>query len=72
MNNKEIELVTEDFLKTDTYNLVPGGYSKCSHALIGKPSWNKGAQKFSEESKKKMSISASKPKSTGIIYLRAS
>jgi len=67
MNQKEIELVSESYIKReDTYNIVIGGNSGIGKNNKGKTPWNKGVTgviKYSEESKQKMSNSAKKPKS---------
>ena len=67
MNQKEIELVTESYIKrNDTYNIVLGGDSGIGKGNKGRPAWNKGITgviKYSEESKRKMSASNRKPKS---------
>ena len=68
MNQKEIELVNEEYIKrSDTYNIVLGGNSGIGKNNKGKTPWNKGITgvvKHSEESKQKMSASAKKPKSS--------
>jgi len=68
MNQKEIELVNESYIKrADTYNIVLGGDSGIGKNNKGKVPWNKGISgviKYSEESKRKMSESGRKPKST--------
>jgi hypothetical protein len=67
MNQKEIELVNESYIKrVDTYNIVLGGDSGIGKNNKGKVPWNKGISgviKYSEESKRKMSESGRKPKS---------
>jgi hypothetical protein len=66
MNQKEIELVNESYIKRpDAYNIVTGGNSGIGKGNKGRPAWNKGITgviKYSEESKQKMSESARKPK----------
>jgi hypothetical protein len=67
MNQKEIELVNESYIKrVDTYNIVLGSCSGVGKNNKGKIPWNKGVTgviKYSEETKQKMSESAKKPKS---------
>ena len=67
MNQKEIELVNESYInRSDTYNIVLGGNSGIGKNNKGRPAWNKGIVgivKYSQETKRKMSESARKPKS---------
>ena len=66
MNQKEIDLVTEEYVKRpDTYNIVLGGNSGVGKNNKGKIPYNKGITgvvKYSEGTKQKMSNSAKKPK----------
>ena len=66
MNQKEAELITEDFIKNNnTYNIVTGGSFGIGLNNKGKTAWNKGltgAQSHSKDTRKKMSDSARKPK----------
>lgn len=61
MNQKEAELVTEEFIRNNnTYNIVPGGSFGIGQNNKGKPAWNKGlvgVQQHSNETKAKMSKS---------------
>jgi len=66
MNQKEIELVNEDYVnRLDTYNIVIGGDSGIGKNNKGKTPYNKGivgVVKYTEETKQKMSRSGKKPK----------
>lgn len=59
MDQKEAELVNEDFIKNNnTYNIVTGGSSGIGQNNKGRPAWNKGligAQKHTAETRLKMS-----------------